>query len=85
MVLQISADLQQRIQAQLANGQFQTEEDVIREAMNTLERRQTGLRELQQRVREAEADLQAGRCGPFAPEQTKRAVRDRLRKQGITD
>lgn len=84
-MVQISAELERRIIAQIASGKFQTEEDVIREALDTLERRQIGLRALQQQVYEAEVDIQAGRIGPFDAAATKRAVRDRLGQQGITD
>ena len=85
MMMQISAELERRILAHIASGKCQTEEDVIREALDTLERRQIGLRALQQQVSEAEADIQAGRIGPFDVEATQRAVRERLGKQGITD
>ena len=85
MALQLSAELELRIQAQVASGQFSTEEDVVREALDTLERQQFSLRALQQRVQEAEADVQAGRIGPFDAEQTKRAVRERLRSKSVTD
>lgn len=81
----ISPGLLQRIQAQIASGQFRTEEDVLREAMDTLERRQNGLEELRRKVQEADADLTAGRAGPFDARQTKLAVREQLRAQGITD
>jgi len=85
MVLQLSADLEQRIQAQITSGQFRTEEDVVREALDSLERRQVSLGSLQQLVQGAEADVQAGRIGSFDVEQTKRAVRNRLRTQGVND
>jgi hypothetical protein len=56
------------------NGEFaprlkvagsKTEDDVLREAIDTLEKRQRGLCELQEKVREAEADIAAGRRWPF--------------------
>ena len=78
-------DIQQRIKAQLATGQFQSEDDVLREAICTLEKRQRGLKELQRMVAEADADIAAGRVGPFDAEETKRAVRERLTQKGITD
>lgn len=85
MPYQISHDLAQRIQAQIASGQFTSEEEVLREAMDSLERRQRGLEQLRQQVQEAEADIAAGRVAPFDAEQTKRNVRERLRQEGITD
>jgi len=85
MPYQIPPDLEQRIQAQISSGQFVSEEDVLREAMDSLERRQRGLEQLRQQVQEAEADIAAGRVGPFDAEQTKLNVRERLRQEGITD
>ena len=84
MSYQFPPDLEQRIQAQIATGEFSTEEDVIREALDTLEKRQCGLKELRQMVKEADDDIAAGRVGPFDAEETKRAVRNRLSQRGIT-
>ncbi len=85
MVYQIPADLEPRIQAQLLDGEYQTPEDVLRAAMDTLERRQRGLREIRQMVQEADADLAAGRICPFDAEHTKRVVREQLRQKGVVD
>ena len=85
MAYQIPTDLERRIQAQLRDGEFLTAEDVLRAAMDTLERRQAALQGVRGMVQEADADLAAGRVGPFDSDQTKQAVRERLRKEGITD
>lgn len=85
MSLELPPDLEGRVRAQIKSGQFETEADVLREALDTLEKRQRGLDELRQMVREADADVAAGRVGPFDAEETKRAVRDRLRQHGIRD
>ncbi len=82
---QLSPDLEQRINAQIENGAFATKEEVLREAMDTLEKRQCGLTEVQQMIQEADDDIAAGRVGPFDAEQTKRAVRERLNQHGIAD
>ena len=82
---QLPPDLQQRIKAQVESGQYESEEEVLREALDTLEKRQRGLRELRQMVREADEDIAAGRVGPFDAEETKRAVREHLSQRGITD
>ena len=79
------SDVEQRVRAQIESGQFATEDDVLREAIDTLEKRQRGLRELQDRVREADEDIAAGRVGPFHADETKRAVRERLAEHGITN
>lgn len=49
-----------------------------------MERPRLALEEVRQMVREADADLEAGRVGPFDREQTKREVRERLRQQKLT-
>lgn len=78
-------DIQQRVRAQLESGTFATEDDVLREAIDTLEKRQRGLRELRDMVREADEDLAAGRVGPFQADETKNAVRKRLAEHGLTN
>ena len=85
MHYQFPSDIQQRVQAQIETGPFETEDDVLREAIDTLERRQHGLRKLQEMVREADEDIAAGRVGPFDADKTKAAVRERLQSQGIKD
>ncbi len=85
MAYEIPSDLETRIQAQLRDGDFQTPEDVLRAAMDTLERRQRGLQQVRQMVQEADADLAAGRVGAFDAERTKRQVRERLQREGIVD
>ena len=72
------SDIEQRVRAQMESGQFETEDDVLREAIDTLEKGQLGLRRLQDMVREADADIAAGRVGPFNADDTKSAVRKRL-------
>jgi len=79
------SDIQQRVRAQIESGPFETEDDVLREAIDTLEKRQRSLRKLQEMVREADEDIAAGRVGPFDAETTKAAVRTRLKSQGVED
>jgi Arc/MetJ-type ribon-helix-helix transcriptional regulator len=85
MPYEFPADIEQRVRAQIASGQFDSEDDVLREAMDTLERRQRGLSQLREMVREADADMAAGRVGPFDADETKAAVRQRLRAQEISN
>ena len=42
------ADIERRIRAQIETGAFETEDAVLREAIDTLERRQKGLARLQE-------------------------------------
>lgn len=81
----LPADLQQRIDAQLAGGGFASAEDVLREAIGTLERRQSGLAQLQAMVAVAEDDVAAGRVGTFDRDQIKRDVQNRLAQRGIRE
>jgi len=81
----LPADLQQRIDAQLALGGFAGPEDVLREAIDALERRQRGLVGLRSMVAVAEEDVAAGRVGPFDRAAMKREVRDRLAERGIRE
>ena len=76
-------DIEQRVRAQIENGQSETEDDVLREAIDTLEKRQRGLQEIREMVRQADGDIAAGRVGPFNAEDTKNAVRKRLQARGI--
>lgn len=85
MIEPLPTDLQHRIQAQLATGAFSSEEEVLREAIDSLERRQRGLNQLRQMVAAAEVDVAAGRVGVFDREGIKRDVRARLAERGITD
>jgi len=83
MAYQFPPDIEDRIKAQLETGQFQDEDEVLREAIGTLEKRQRGLAELQEMVAQADADIAAGRVGPFDANETKRAVRERLNEHDI--
>jgi Arc/MetJ-type ribon-helix-helix transcriptional regulator len=83
MSLPLPADLQSRIEAQLATGEFASDVEVLREAIDALERRQRGLRELRSMVAAAEEDVLADRVGVFDREEMKRDVGVRLAEQGV--
>ena len=85
MSLTLPTDIHQRIQAQLASGMFTSVDDVLRQAMDTLEKRQMALGSLQKMVSVADDELQAGRSGLFDSEQTKATVRQRLNQMGIVE
>ena len=78
-------DIQQRIDAQLASGVFASEADVLREALESLERRQHGLRQLHEMVAVAEADVAASRVGAFDRDDIKRDIRRRLADKEISE
>ncbi len=79
------SDIAERIKAQLAPGDSANKEQVLREVLETLEKRQQGLARLRDMVAEAEADVAAGRVGPFDVDEIMRDVRQRLAKDGVTD
>ncbi len=72
------SDLRHRIEAQLALGLYTNEDEVIREAIDTLEKRQQGLHKLREMVQTAEAEVVAGIIDSFNADTTKDAVRQRL-------
>jgi putative addiction module CopG family antidote len=78
-------DIADRIQAQFATGHFTSEVQVLREALEALERRQTSLAKLRSMVDEAEAEVQAGQIGTFDVDDIVRDVRRRLAENGVTD
>ena len=81
MTYQIPPDLEVRVQAQISTGQFASEEEVLHEALDALEKRQRGLEELQAMTREAEGDIIAGRVDAFDVDKTLDAVRQRVSQQ----
>jgi putative addiction module CopG family antidote len=81
----LPADIQQRIDAQIASGIFASDAEVLREALDALERRQRGLAQLHEMVAIAEEDVAAGRIGKFDRDDIKRDIRTRLAARGIRD
>lgn len=85
MAYQFPPDIAQRVRAQIESGQLETEAEVLRAAIDTLERRQRGLESLRDMVREADEDIAAGRVGRFDADETKRAVKERVQTHGTGD
>ncbi len=85
MPYQSPSDIEQRVRAQIETGRFETEDDVLREAIDTLEKRQRGLSELQQMISEADEDIAAGRVAVFNADETKAAVRERPRASRMSN
>lgn len=85
MSIDLPADLAAQIHAQIATGQFQSEEQVLREAFSTLERREASVLHTKTMIREAEDDVAAGHVGTFDRDELKREVRAQLAAQGIVD
>ena len=84
MTYPFPSDIASRIQSQLVSGRFETEDDVLREAMDALEKRQRGLEQIRSDVEVADRDIAAGRIGTFDAEASKLAVRQRLAENRVT-
>ena len=74
---QLPADVDARVQAQLVTGEFPSADDVLREALDALQRRQQLLKHLREMVREAEEDVVAVRGGYFDADKTMSAAAGR--------
>ncbi len=85
MPYQFPPDIELRIRAQMDQGEFTNEDEVLREAMEALESRQSSLKQLRDLVAVADDDIAAGRVGPFDAEKTKTRVRQRLADHGVTE
>lgn len=83
MSMMLPGDLSDRVRAQIEAGHFQSEEQVLHEALATLEQRQQSFARLSELVRQAEDDVAAGRIGPFDRDELKREVRAQLESQGL--
>ncbi len=70
MSMMLPGDLSDRVRAQIEAGRFQSEEQVLHEALAMLEQRQESRARLKELVRQAEDDVAAGRIGPFDREET---------------
>jgi Arc/MetJ-type ribon-helix-helix transcriptional regulator len=80
MSLSLPADLQARVDAQIATGLFQNEEHVLREALATLEQRKW-ISKLRAMVAEADQDVAVGRIGPFDIDATMSRIEARLSRR----
>ena len=78
MAYHIPPDLDARIQAHLASGEYINADAVLRDALDSLERRQQSLENLKAMVREADEDIAAGRVGYFNVDATMQKVVHRL-------
>jgi len=79
----IPSDISRRINSLVAGGFFQNEDEVLREALASLEHRLNVTERLRREVQQADDDIAAGRVAEFDAEKTKLAVRERLASFGI--
>lgn len=80
MTIEMPPDLEQRIQAQVDRGRYDSALAVVREAMDSLEQRQRAALEIQRMIAETEEDVRHGRLDEFDAEETKAALRKMLRQ-----
>ena len=80
----VPPDLDARLQAQLASGEFSTVDAVLHQALDALENRQQSLARLRGMVQEADEDIALGRIGTFDVTETMRAVLARIEAERAT-
>lgn len=85
MSIRVPQDVERRVRHQISSGAFTSSDDVLREALDVLEKCQSSLAGLQQMVARADSDIAAGRVGEFDRDETKRAVRERLAARSQSD
>lgn len=89
MAYQLPTDVDQRIKAYLASGEYATEDDVLRDAIRALDARSKAYederirfqRELQESIEQAER----GESKPMDPAALKREIRQELAEEGIAE
>lgn len=75
-------DVEELIREQVESGDFTNEDEVIREALGALKRKQEHSQKLKAMIAEAEEDIANGRVGQLDLEASKQAVLERLAKSG---
>ncbi|MBP90592.1 MAG: hypothetical protein CMJ64_28435 [Planctomycetaceae bacterium] len=85
MPFQLPPDLQTRIELQLSNGSYQNEEEVLREALDALERDQTNSRRWHERNELAIEQSRQEMSKPIDDEAVLERLRQRVAKEGIGD
>jgi Arc/MetJ-type ribon-helix-helix transcriptional regulator len=85
MSLQLPHDLQTRVELQLSNGSYQNEEEVLRGALDALERDQTKSRRWHERNELAIEQSRQGMSKLIDDEAVLERLRQRAVKEGIGD
>ena len=86
MSYQFPQDIDERVKARLSDGLYQSEDDVIREAMDALDQlEQDRLIRWNERNRIAVQQSQQGLSKPLDDEAVLARLRERLAKEGIVD
>ena len=86
MNYQFPQDIEERLKARMADGRYQSEDDVLREAMNALDQlEQDKLIRWDERNQLATEQSQRGLSRPLDDQAVLRRLRERLTKEGIVD
>ena len=86
MSYQFPQDIDERVKARLSDGLYQSEDDVIREAMDALDQlEQDRLIRWNERNRIAVQQSQQGLSKPLDDEAVLARLRERLAKEGVID
>ena len=78
MTITLPPDLEIALSDRVANGSYDSEADVIREALRLLDDRELRLDVLRAKVAEGVADAEAGRVSMLSAEDIKRMARERF-------
>ena len=86
MNYQFLPDIEERLKARMARGQYESEDDVLREAMDALDQlEQDKLARWNERNRLAVQQSQQGLSRPLDEEAVLGRLRERLAREGIVD
>ena len=86
MSYQIPPDIEERLKARMSDGGYQSEDDVLREAMDALDQlEQDKLIRWNERNRLAVQQSQQGLSKPLDDEAVLGRLRERLAREGIVD
>ena len=86
MSYQFPPDIEERLKARMSDGRYQSEDDVLREAMNALDQlEQDKLIRWEERNRLSTQQSEQGLSAPLDDEAVLGRLRERLAKEGIVD
>jgi len=86
MSYQFPPDIEERLKARMSDGRYQSEDDVLREAMNALDQlEQDKLIRWEERNRLSTRQSEQGLSKPLDDEAVLGRLRERLAKEGIVD
>ena len=86
MSYQFPPDIEERLKARMSDGRYQSEDDVLREAMNALDQlEQDKLIRWEERNRLSTRQSEQGLSKPLDDEAVLGRLRERLVKEGIVD